>query len=425
MLLSDIAVKRPTLAIVANALLLVFGILAFTNLPLRQYPDVDPPIVGIDVTYRGASAEIVDTKVTRLLEDQLSGIEAIRYIDSVSSDGAARITIEFEIERDVEAAVNDVQQAIGRVMPQLPAEIDAPRVRKADANANPIMWFNLTSDRLNELELSDYARRVIVDRLSVVDGVALVIVGGEREYAMRLYLDRRKLAARQLTVTDVEDALRAENVELPAGRIQSDWRNFSARISRIYQSPEDFARLVIKRGDDGHLVRLGEVADISLAAADDENLFRRDGVSMIGLGIVKQSQANTVEVAERARAEVARINPLLPEGMTIERSGDTSVFIAAAIEEVYTTLAIAMVMVVLVIYLFLGNVRATLIPAITVPISLVASFIFVALMGFSINILTLLALVLAIGLVVDDSIVMLENIYSRIEQGEPPMLAAY
>ncbi len=425
MLLSDIAVKRPTLAIVANALLLVFGILAFTNLPLRQYPDVDPPIVGIDVTYRGASAEIVDTKVTRLLEDQLSGIEAIRYIDSVSSDGAARITIEFEIERDVEAAVNDVQQAIGRVMPQLPAEIDAPRVRKADANANPIMWFNLTSDRLNELELSDYARRVIVDRLSVVDGVALVIVGGEREYAMRLYLDRRKLAARQLTVTDVEDALRAENVELPAGRIQSDWRNFSARISRIYQSPEDFARLVIKRGDDGHLVRLGEVADISLAAADDENLFRRDGVSMIGLGIVKQSQANTVEVAERARAEVARINPLLPEGMTIERSGDTSVFIAAAIEEVYTTLAIAMVMVVLVIYLFLGNVRATLIPAITVPISLVASFIFVAMMGFSINILTLLALVLAIGLVVDDSIVMLENIYSRIEQGEPPMLAAY
>src|SRR5690606_11672042 len=326
-----------------------------------------------DVTYRGASAEIVDTKVTRLLEDQLSGIEAIRYIDSVSSDGAARITIEFEIERDVEAAVNDVQQAIGRVMPQLPAEIDAPRVRKADANANPIMWFNLTSDRLNELELSDYARRVIVDRLSVVDGVALVIVGGEREYAMRLYLDRRKLAARQLTVTDVEDALRAENVELPAGRIQSDWRNFSARISRIYQSPEDFARLVIKRGDDVHLVRLGEVADISLAAADDENLFRRDGVSMIGLGIVKQSQANTVEVAERARAEVARINPLLPEGMTIERSGDTSVFIAAAIEEVYTTLAIAMVMVVLVIYLFLGNVRATLIPAITVPISLVAS----------------------------------------------------
>ena len=425
MLLSDISVKRPTLAIVANALLVVFGIMAFTNLPLRQYPDVDPPIVGIDVTYRGASAEIVDTKVTRLLEDQLNGIEAIRYIDSVSSDGAARITIEFEIERDVEAAVNDVQQAIGRVMPQLPAELDAPRVRKADANANPIMWFNLTSDRLNELELSDYARRVIVDRLSVVDGVALVIVGGEREYAMRVYLDRRKLAARQLTVNDVEDALRAENVELPAGRIQSDWRTFSARISRVYHSPEDFARLVIKRGADGHLVRLGEVADIALAAADDKNLFRRDGISMIGLGIVKQSQANTVEVADRARAEVARINPLLPEGMTIERSGDSSVFIASAIKEVYVTLGIAMVMVVLVIYLFLGNVRATLIPAITVPISLVASFVFVSMMGFSINILTLLALVLAIGLVVDDTIVMLENIYARIEQGEPPMLAAY
>lgn len=425
MFLSDLSVKRPTLAIVASALLVVFGIMSFTQLPLRQYPDVDPPIVGIDTTYRGASAEIVDTKVTRVLEDQLSGIEAIRYIDSVSSDGYSRITIEFEIERDVEAAVNDVQQAIGRIMPQLPEAIDAPRVRKADANANPIMWFNLTSDNLNELELSDYARRVIVDRLSVVDGVALVIVGGEREYAMRIYLDRRKLAARELTVNDIEDALRAENIELPAGRIQSDWRNFSARISRVYHSPEDFARLVIKRGADGHLVRLGEVAQISLAAADDESLFHRDGTSMIGLGIVKQSQANTVDVADRAKAEVARINPILPEGMTIESSSDNSIFIASAVREVYVTLAIAMVMVVLVIYLFLGNVRATLIPAITVPISLISSFILVYVLGFTINILTLLALVLAIGLVVDDTIVMLENIHSRIEKGEPPMLAAY
>lgn len=425
MFLSDLSVKRPTVAIVASALLLVFGIMSFTQLPLRQYPDVDPPVVGIDTAYRGASAEIVDTKVTRVLENQLSGIEAIRYIDSSSTDGFSRITIEFEIERDVEAAVNDVQQAIGRIMPQLPAEIDAPRVRKADANANPIMWFNLTSDRLNELELSDYARRVVVDRLSVVDGVALVIIGGERKYAMRIYLDRRKLAARQLTANDIENALRAENVELPAGRIQSDWRNFSARINRIYNSPEAFSQLVVKRGEDGHLVRLGEVAEISLTAADDESLFRRDGISMIGLGIVKQSQANTVEVAERARTEVARINAVLPEGLVIERSGDSSVFIASAIKEVYTTLAIAMVMVVLVIYLFLGNVRATLIPAITVPISLLSSFIFVYAMGFSINILTLLALVLAIGLVVDDTIVMLENIYSRIEKGEAPMLAAY
>lgn len=425
MLLSDFSVRRPTVALVANALLVVFGIMAFSLLPLRMYPDVDPPVVGINVTYPGASAEIVDTKVTRILEDQLNGIEAIRFIDSRSRDGSARISIEFEVDRNVDAAVNDVQQAIGRVLPRLPSEIDAPRVQKADADASPMMWFNLTSETLNEMELSDFARRVVVDRLAIIDGVAMINVGGEREASMRIYLDRAKLAARQITANDVEDALRAENVELPAGRIRSSARDFSARISRVYQTPEDFAQLVIRRGDDGHLVRLGEVADISLAAANHEGMFRREGVNMVGLGIIRQSQANTLEVAERVREQVALINSTLPEGVTIQASSDSSIFIASAISEVYKTLGLAMIMVVLVIYLFLGNARATLIPALTVPISLMGSFIFVYALGFSINILTLLALVLAIGLVVDDTIVLLENIYRRVEAGEPPMLAAY
>ena len=425
MLLSDFSVKRPTVALVANALLVVFGLMAFSLLPLRMYPDVDPPVVSINVTYPGASAEIVDTKVTRILEDQLNGIEAIRFIDSRSRDGSARISIEFEVDRNVDAAVNDVQQAIGRVLPRLPSEIDPPRVQKADADASPMMWFNLTSETLNEMELSDFARRVVVDRLAIIDGVAMINVGGEREASMRIYLDRAKLAARQITANDVEDALRAENVELPAGRIRSSARDFSARISRVYQTPEDFVQLVIRRGDDGHLVRLGEVADISLAAADHEGMFRREGVNMVGLGIVRQSQANTLEVAERVREQVEQINSTLPEGITIQASNDSSIFIASAISEVYKTLGLAMVMVVLVIYLFLGNARATLIPALTVPISLMGSFIFVYAMGFSINILTLLALVLAIGLVVDDTIVLLENIYRRVEAGEPPMLAAY
>lgn len=425
MLLSDLSIKRPTVALVANALLVVFGIMAFSLLPLRMYPDVDPPVVGISVTYPGASAEIVDTKVTRILEDQLNGIEAIRFIDSRSRDGSARISIEFEVDRNVDAAVNDVQQAIGRVLPRLPSEIDAPRVQKADADASPMMWFNLTSETLNEMELSDFARRVVVDRLAIIDGVAMINVGGEREASMRIYLDRAKLAARQITVNDVEDALRAENVELPAGRIRSDARDFSARISRVYRTPEDFGQLVIRRGEDGHLVRLAEVADISLAAADHEGIFRREGVNMVGLGIIRQSQANALEVAERVREQVALINSTLPEGVTIQASSDSTIFIASAINEVYETLAIAMIMVVVVIYLFLGNVRATLIPAMTVPISLMGSFIFVYAMGFTINILTLLALVLAIGLVVDDTIVLLENIYRRVEAGEPPMLAAY
>lgn len=425
MLISDTAVKRPAIAIVVSALLVVFGLVSFSQLPLRQYPDVDPPVVSVNTDYRGASAEIIDTKVTRVLEDQLNGIEAIKFINSVSRDGSSRITIEFEVDRDVEAAVNDVQQAIGRVLNRLPDEVDSPRVTKSDADASPIMWFNLTSDRHNEMELSDYARRVIVDRLSVVDGVARVIVGGERDYAMRVYLDRRQLAARGLTVNDVEDRLREENVELPAGRIQSQARDFPARINRIYQTPDDFRNLVIKRGDNGHMVSLGEVAQVSLAAADDENLFHRDGSPMVGLGVVKQSQANTIEVAEGTEAEVAQLSAILPDGMRIDNSYDTSTFIASAISEVYITLGIAICLVVLVIYIFLGNIRATLVPAITVPISLIAAFIFVNLMGFSINILTLLALVLAIGLVVDDTIVMLENIHRRIEEGEAPLLAAY
>ncbi|MFA5631225.1 MAG: efflux RND transporter permease subunit [Porticoccaceae bacterium] len=425
MILSDIAVKRPTIAIVANLLLVVFGIVAFDLVPLRQYPDIDPPVVSIVTTYPGSSADIVDTKITRILEEQLSGIDGIKFIDSVSRDGSSTITIEFEVSRDVEAAVNDVQQSIGRSLNRLPDEVDLPRVSKADSNASPIMWFNLVSDSWNQLEMSDYARRVIVDRLSVVDGVARVVVGGERNYAMRIYLDRRAMAARNITANDVEDALRAENVELPAGIVRSETRDFTARINPVYKTPEDFANLVVARGANGHLVRLGEVADVGLGAENDETMFRRDGVPMVGLGIVKQSQANTVDVADRTREAIELLRHSLPPELEIRENYDSSVFIKSSINEVYKTLGIAVILVVLVIYAFLGSARATLIPGVTVPICLVASAIFIYAMGFSINILTLLALVLGIGLVVDDAIVVLENIYRRIEKGEPALLAAY
>ena len=425
MLLSDLSVKRPVFASVVNILLLVFGIVCFTLLPLREYPDIDPPVVSIDTSYRGASAEIVETQITQIIEDRISGIEGIKNINSTSRNGRSRISIEFTLNRDIDAAANDVRDRVSRVIDSLPEQVDPPEVSKADTDDNPIVWYNLRSDTMTTLELSDYANRYVIDRLSVVDGVARIQIGGERKYAMRLWLDRDAMAARNITVTDIENRLRAENVELPAGEVESIDREFSVRVARSYLSAEDFKRLVIRRGDAGQLVRLGEVARVQLDSEDDKSEFRGNGINMIGVGIVKQSKANTLDVVQNVKTEIARIAESLPESMIIVESYDSSIFIKGSIDEVYNTLGIAMSLVVVVIYLFLGNVRATLIPALTVPVAIIASYIALFAMGFSINLLTLLALVLAIGLVVDDSIVVLENIYRRIEMGEPPLLAAY
>ncbi|WP_127346363.1 efflux RND transporter permease subunit [Pseudidiomarina mangrovi] len=425
MLLSDVSVKRPVFASVINILLIVFGIVCFTMLPLREYPDIDPPVVSIDTSYRGASAEIVETQITQIIEDRISGIEGIKNINSTSRNGRSRISIEFTLNRDIDAAANDVRDRVSRVIDSLPEQVEPPEVSKADTDDNPIVWYNLRSDTMTTLELSDYANRYVVDRLSVVDGVARIQIGGERKYAMRLWLDRDAMAARNITVADIENRLRAENVELPAGEVESIDREFSVRVARSYLSDEDFKRLVIRRGESGQLVRLGEVARVQLDSEDDKSEFRGNGINMIGVGIVKQSKANTLDVVQNVKREVARIAESLPESMIIVESYDSSIFIKGSIDEVYNTLGIAMGLVVVVIYLFLGNVRATLIPALTVPVAIIASYIALFAMGFSINLLTLLALVLAIGLVVDDSIVVLENIYRRIEMGEPPLLAAY
>ncbi|WP_462164727.1 efflux RND transporter permease subunit [Pseudoalteromonas xiamenensis] len=425
MKITDTAVKRPVFAIVINLLLLTFGLVAFTMLPLREYPDIDTPIVSVSTDYPGASAEVVETKITQILENRISGIEGIKSITSSSRNGSSNITIEFTIDRDIDAAANDVRERVSRAQDRLPDQVRPPEVSKSNSDESPIAWFVLNSQTMDSLQLSDYAQRYIVDRLAVVDGVSNVRIGGERQYAMKIWLDRKAMAARGITSSDIEQVLRNENVELPAGEIESLDRDFAVRISRSYKSQTDFHNLVIKRGDQGYLVRLGEVAKVSLEAADDESLFRGNGRNMIGLGIVKQAKANTLEVVDNARAELAKIKRNLPEGTTIEDSYDSSIFIRESIHEVYRTLAIAMALVVMVIYLFLGSVRATLIPAVTVPVALVATFMFLLTMGYSINLLTLLALVLAIGLVVDDAIVMLENIHRRIEMGEPPLLASY
>ncbi|TVR94343.1 MAG: efflux RND transporter permease subunit [Wenzhouxiangellaceae bacterium] len=426
MILSDLAVTRPVLASVAALLLVIFGLVSYQLLPLREYPDIDPPVVSIETRYPGASASVVDTQITERIEEAIAGIEGIEFIESQSRDGQSSISIRFSLRRDVDAAANDVRDRVARVLRLLPDEADPPEVRRVDANADVIVWWNLAGDGWSTPELTDYAERFLVDRFSVIDGVAQVRIGGAQSFAMRVWLDRDALAARSLTVTDVEDALRAENVELPAGRIESRTRQFTVRVARQFNQAEDFARLVLFRGDDGYLVRLGDVARVERGTVEDRTLFRGNGESMIGLGIIRQSTANTLEVARAVRSEVERLNQELPDGLALLPSFDSSVFVEGAIREVYRTLFIAICLVVLTIFIFLGSIRAILVPAVAVPVALISTFIALSLFGFTINLLTLLALVLAIGLVVDDGIIVLENARRRMDEyGETALVAAY
>ena len=425
MFLSDISVKRPVFASVIALLLVSFGLVSFSNLSLREYPDIDPPVVSIDTTYQGASANIVETRITEVIEDRISGIEGIKFISSNSSDGRSRINIEFDINRDIEAATNDVRDRVSGVIDNLPEEAEPPDIQKADSSDDVILWLNLVSDRLDTMELTDYAKRYLQDRFSVLPGVARVRIGGGLEYSMRVWLDRTQMAARNITFADVENALIKENVELPAGSIESVETQFTARIERAYQSPEDFKKLVVSRNNNNGLVRLGDIARIEKSAIENRTFFRGNGVPMIGIGIIKQSKANIITVAQGAIDLARKLGPDLPLGMDIINSYDTSVFIRNAITAVYKTLFITIGLVVFVIYMFLGNARAMLIPAITVPVSLIATFTVLYAFGFSINLLTLLAMVLAIGLVVDDAILVLENVSRRIEEGEPPLTATY
>ncbi|MDY0021957.1 efflux RND transporter permease subunit [Arenimonas caeni] len=424
MVLSDISIKRPVFATVMSLLLVVLGLIAFTRLTLRELPDIDPPVVSVEVAYPGASAAVVETRITQILEDAVAGIEGIETIESRSRNGQSSVTIEFSLSRDIEAAANDVRDAISRVGDRMPPEADPPEIEKVEADADVILWLNMNSDRLETLELSDYAERYVVDRLSSIDGVAQVRVGGRQRYAMRIWLDRQALAARGLTVNDVENALRRENVELPAGSIESQDRDFTLRVMRGYENPDDFAQLTLAKGDDGYLVRLGDVSRVERASSERRAYFRGNGQPNIGLGVIKTSTANSLQVARDVKAALPDIQETLPEGTRIFVAFDSTIFIDAAVERVYWTLAEAIILVLVVIYLFLGSARAALIPAVTVPVCLVAAFIALWAFGFSINLLTLLALVLCIGLVVDDAIVVLENVQRRADLGEPPLVAA-
>lgn len=426
MILSDISITRPVFATVMSLLLVAFGLLAFDRLPLREYPNIDPPIVTVSVSYPGASAAIVETRITEIIEERVSGVPGIRTMSSSSSDGRSRVTIEFTIERDIDAAANDVREKISGILDNLPDEADPPEVQKADSDDDVIIWFNLESDVLSVPELTDYADRYVVDQFSTVNGVSMVRIGGQQSYAMRVWVDRNELAARGLTVSDIESALRSENVELPAGNIESLDQLFSVRVERGFRSPEHFASLVIGRGENGYLIRLRDVARVERGLVEDRSLFRGNGKPMVGIGIIKQSTANTIDVADGAIARAEEINRNLPATMRLAQSYDSSIFIRSSVKEVYTTMGLAIALVVIVIFLFIGSWRTTLIPAVTVPVSLMATFIALYAFGFSVNLLTLLALVLAIGLVVDDAIVVLENVDRRVkEYKETPLVASY
>ena len=424
MKLSDVSIQRPVFAVVMSLLLVVLGFMSFTRLTLRELPAIDPPIVSVSVDYTGASAAVIESRITQVLEDALAGIEGIDTINARSSNGRSQVSIEFTSNRDIEAAANDVRDAVSRVADRMPEEARPPEIAKVESDADPIIWLNMSSTSMDTLELSDYADRYIVDRFSSLDGVAQVRIGGRQRYAMRIWLDRDQLAARGLTVGDVESALRNENVELPAGRIESADRDFTLRVERNYVKPEDFAGIPLGKGADGYVVRMGDVAKIELASSERRAYYRSNGEPNIGLGIVKTSTANALDVAREARAEAERISSTLPEGTRIFVAFDNTTFIEAAVDRVYATLVEAMLLVLAVIWLFLGSFRAALIPAVTVPVCLIAAFIALYAFGFSINLLTLLALVLCIGLVVDDAIVVVENVQRRIDLGEPPLVAS-
>ena len=424
MLISDVSVRRPVFAAVISLILVIVGLMSASSMTIREYPAIERPIVSVSTSYRGAASDIVERRVTQILEDQLAGISGITKISSTSYDERSNINLEFTADINIDDAANDVRDRVSRVLGMLPEESDPPTINKQDASAETTMWIDVSSDTLSIMEVSDYAERYLVDSFSSVEGVARIRGSGQRRPAMRIWVDPKRLAARGLTVGDIEDALRRENVQIPSGRLESSTREFTLRTNTGFVSVEDFRRLVLSEGSDNYLIRLGEVADIELAPENVRSYSATDGRAGMSLGIIPQAQANMLRVNEAVSQRIEELQSSLPSGISVSVNMDTSMFIRASLIEVAKALGLAMLLVLIVIYAFLGTVRATIIPALTIPISIISAFIVMAALDFSINTLTLLGFVLAIGLVVDDAIVVLENIVRRIEGGEPTLLAA-
>jgi len=423
MSLFEFCIRRPVFSTVLSLVLVLLGVVSYSRLTVREYPNVDEPVVSVSTSYPGASASIIEGQITQVLEGSIAGIAGIDVLESTSRAETSRITVRFKSNVDQDVAASDVRDRVARVRKRLPVEVQEPTIAKVEADAQPILNLVFTSDRLNALEITDYVDRFVLDRLKNLNGVADVVIYGERRYAMRIWIDRERLAAFNLTVQDVENALKAQNVELPSGRIESRDREFSVLSRTGLVTPEQFRSIIVKIAD-GHQVKLGEVARVELGAADERRDSRYDGKPAITVGIIKQAVANPLDVSQAVRSVLPQINEQLPQGLSVAIGNDSSVFIDRSIAAVYHTIGEAIVLVVLVILLFLRSLRASLVPIVTIPISLIATFTLLFAMGFTINTLTLLAMVLAIGLVVDDAIVVLENIHRRIEQGMRAIPAA-
>ena len=424
MILSDVCIRRPVLATVLSLVVALIGLVAYARLTVREYPNIDPPVVTVDTRYPGASAEIVETQIAQVLEESLAGIEGVRILTSTNRQEQSQISVTFRLGRAPDAAAADVRDRVSRVRNKLPQDIDEPLIQKVEADAQPIIYLAFYSDRHSALEITDHADRYVKDQLQTLPGVAEVRLFGERRYAMRVWLNPERLAAYAVTPQDVEAALRSQNVEVPSGRIESVAREFTVLAETDLRSPEQFDDLIIRR-DRGYLVRLRDVGHASLGALDERRVARYRGNLTIALGVVKQATANPLDVSQALRREMPRVLAALPEGMKVEIAYDKSEFIKASIKNVQWTVGEAVALVVAIIFVFLRSFRATLIPLVTIPVSLLGAAALMYALGFSINTLTLLAMVLAIGLVVDDAIVVLENIHRHIESGMAPLAAGF
>ena len=423
MILPRLSIERPVLASMMSLLLILFGLISLSRLPVRELPDIDPPIVSVTTIYPGANASVIETEVTERLEEAVNNIEGIKSLRSESREQVSSIIIEFELARDLDLAAQDVRDRVSGVRQQLPEAIDEPVVSKQDADANAIMWIGINSDRYSTLELTFLAENRIKNRLQTVQGVSRIRIGGEKRFAIRLWLEAEKMAAHGVTVLDVQTALEEQNVELPSGRVENWEREMTIETRGQLKTPEEFNRLVI-RNEGTRIVRLRDIGEAREGVEDERTIARQNGKPCVFLGVVKQSKANTIAVAEGIKAELARVRTEVPAGVSLNINYDESIYVQRAIHEVWITLGIAFSLVVLVVFAFLRSFRSTLVPAVAIPVSIIATFFVLYLFDYSINLLSMLALVLSIGIVVDDAIVVLENIYRHIERGETPRQAA-
>lgn len=421
--ISEVTVNRPVFAAVLSLFVILIGLASYDKLTIREYPDIDRPVVTVTTIYTGASSKILERDVTEIIEDSLSGISGIREITSESRDELSKIRVEFTLETNLDTAANDVRDKVSRIAALLPDDADNPRIAKSDSDARAIMWIGFSSDILTSIQLNDYLDRNIVDRLSIQPGVASITIGGERKYSIRIWMDPEQIASRQLTIVDVIRAIKNENIERGAGRFESNEREVGLKLDSKLKTLDEYSKIVIRHFGDSKIL-LSDVAKIEIGPESERGFLRANKKSAIGLGIVRQTKSNVLDVANNIKDELELIRPSLPESIDMSIGYDQSKFVNESINEIRFALTVSMILVILIIYYFLSSKAATIIPAVTIPISIIGTFFIIHVFGYSLNVLTFLALVLAIGLIVDDSIVVMENIKRRIENGEDNYTAA-